>query len=88
MVNESARGIIGRDLDVDDELVKRSLDPTAFVRAHDVPGGPAPQRVADAIADARDRLADDVEELFERREALDRAAAELDDHARRLVEEG
>jgi argininosuccinate lyase len=88
MVNESAREIIGRDLDVDDQLVKRSLDPTAFVRAHDVPGGPAPQRVADAIAGARDRLADDVEELLERREALDRAAAELDERARRLVEEG
>jgi argininosuccinate lyase len=87
MVNESAREIIGRDLDVDDELVRRSLDPTAFVQAHDVPGGPAPGRVAEAIADARDRLAHDVEELVERREALDRAAAELDERARRLVEE-
>jgi hypothetical protein len=44
--------------------------------------------VADAIAGARDRLADDVEELLERRKALDRAAAELDERARRLVEEG
>jgi argininosuccinate lyase len=87
MVNESAREIIGSDLDVDDELVRRSLDPTAFVQAHDVPGGPAPRRVAEAIADARDRLAHDVEELLERREALDRAAAELDERARRLVEE-
>jgi argininosuccinate lyase len=88
MVNQSAREIIGRDLDVDDELVRRALDPTAFVRAHDVPGGPAPRQVADAIAKGRERLALDVGELAERRGALDQAAAELDGRARRLLEEG
>ena len=88
LVNESAREVIGRDLDVDDMLVRRALDPTAFVRAHDVPGGPAPRRVSNAIAKARERLASDVEELSERREALDRATAELDGRARRLMEEG
>jgi argininosuccinate lyase len=88
LVNESAREVIGRDLDVDDTLVSRALDPTAFVRAHDVPGGPAPRRVSDAIAKARERLALDVGELAERREALDQAAAELDGRARRLMEEG
>ena len=76
MVNESAREIIGRDLDVDDELVRRSLDPTAFVRAHDVPGGPAPQRVQRPFRTGH-RLSDYVEELLGR-EAFDRSAAELD----------
>ena len=48
-VNKAAREIIGHELDIDDEVVRNSLDPTAFVRAHDMPGGPAPKTVRRAI---------------------------------------
>jgi argininosuccinate lyase len=56
-VNASAREILGRDLDgVDEEAVRAALDPRGFIAAHDVPGGPAPERVREAIAAARERL--------------------------------
>ena len=50
LVNESARELIGRELDLDDAGVRAALDPTAFVEAHDLPGGPAPRVVREAIA--------------------------------------
>ena len=61
LVNESAREVVGHDLDgLDEEAVRRAMDPRGFVAAHAVPGGPAEERVQEAIAAARQRLAADV----------------------------
>lgn len=86
LVNESAREIVGHDLeDLDDATVRGALDPRAFVAAHDVPGGPAPRVVRTAIAAARARLKDRVGgEAGEARERLASAQAELDE----LVKQG
>jgi argininosuccinate lyase len=60
LVEESAREVLGRELGLDDAAVRQALDPRAFVAAHDMPGGPAPERVRAAIAGARGRLGNDV----------------------------
>jgi argininosuccinate lyase len=85
LVNESAREIIGRELDIDDDLVRNSLDPTAFVKAHDVPGGPAPDRVREAIRKARAILDDHDGRVSRSRESLDEASSELNGRVERLV---
>ena len=77
LLNESAREVIGHDLDLDEEAVRRALDPVGFVEAHAVPGGPAPARVREAVAEARTRLADRARSLAEARERIARAGDEL-----------
>ena len=77
LVNESARSVLGHDLELDEETVRNALDPTAFVAAHAVSGGPAPEVVRDAIGRAREDLDRRVREVEETREALRRASEEL-----------
>jgi argininosuccinate lyase len=80
LLQESAREVLGHELEgVSEELVRRSLDPRAFVAAHHVPGGPAPGRVREAIAAARERLeADGRAPVRAARDALAAARRELD----------
>jgi argininosuccinate lyase len=57
LVNESARAVLGHDLDsIDEAAVRRAMDPRGFVEAHAVEGGPAPDRVREGVAAARTRL--------------------------------
>ena len=75
-----------REVDVDDETVRASLDPTAFVRAHDVPGGPAPEAVQHAIRGAHTTLAGHDQRVVQWREALNRAGSKLSDQVNQRVE--
>lgn len=78
LVNEAANAILGNDLDgVDEAMVRRALDPKAFVEVHAVPGGPAPERVTEGIAAARARL--DGANTAAARERLQAARAELNE---------
>jgi len=81
LVNESAREIVGRDLDgVDDAVVRAALEPRAFVDAHDLPGGPAPGAVHGAVAAARERLAGRARgQTAQARHRLEQAHAGLDE---------
>jgi hypothetical protein len=65
--------------------VRNSLDPTAFVKAHDMPGGPAPDRVREAIRKARVTLDDHDRRVSRSRESLDEASSELNGRVERLV---
>lgn len=85
LVNESARHTIGRELDIDDELVRSALNPTAFVEAHDVPGGPAPQVLSRAIQGARKGLEEHDDLVTKKREALDGASSELSGRVEQLA---
>jgi argininosuccinate lyase len=90
LLNESAREVIGRDLpELDDEAVKAALDPGAFVEAHALAGGPSPDAVRAAVADARGRLERRARgAVREAREAIDRAHRDLDEavkHRRKAI---
>lgn len=85
MVDESAAEVVGHALDLDDEAVRDALDPTAFVAAHDVPGGPAPDVVRGAVQGARAVLEEDVRFVEESRAALERAGRDLDERAGKLA---
>jgi argininosuccinate lyase len=90
LVDESAREVLGHGLDgVDEEAVRTAMDPRGFIEAHDVPGGPAPVRVREAIAASRERLEahgrTPVREARERRAAARRELDELCTQRRKAV---
>lgn len=85
LVNESAKDIVGHELDIDDATVRDSLDPKAFVEAHDVPGGPAPQTMRSALQNARAVLGEHEERTTAARQAINRARDELATRVRQLV---
>lgn len=57
LLDESAQAIVGHKLGLNGAEIRRMLDPEAFVAAHDISGGPAPQALRAAIASSRERLA-------------------------------
>ncbi|CAN5805229.1 argininosuccinate lyase [soil metagenome] len=88
LVKESAQHTIGRELDVDDDLVRGALNPTAFVEAHDVPGGPAPRVLSRAIQDAQTRLEEQNQRIAQMRVTLDRASDDLARQVQKLTDGG
>ncbi|HKI56709.1 MAG TPA: hypothetical protein VKB31_06105, partial [Trueperaceae bacterium] len=63
--------------DLTPEALRDALDPDAFVRRRDGPGGPAPAAMAAHLERARERLAEDARVLEGRRQALSRAGDSL-----------
>ncbi|WP_079909757.1 argininosuccinate lyase [Paenibacillus sp. 32352] len=45
MVNEVALGIIGREVSLDEPMLRQALDPVHFVAIRDLPGGPNPSEI-------------------------------------------
>lgn len=77
LVQEAARDVTGGEISLDETAVRGVLDPEAFVRAHAVRGGPAPEALAESLARTRtahEALRKTISELGGRRE---RAAQEL-----------
>src|ERR671918_386913 len=56
LLNESARDLLGHELEIDEDTFRKALDPVAFVAAHAVTGGPAPNAVRESVASARATL--------------------------------
>jgi argininosuccinate lyase len=67
MVDKAAQKVIGKPLGMSKEDILRCVDPTAFVKSHNVMGGPAPEEVLRVIGERRTRLAADRERQAERR---------------------
>jgi argininosuccinate lyase len=80
LVNEAARDVLGHELDgLDEDAVRRAIDPREFVEAHDVPGGPARERVCEAIAAADARIASVSAATRAHRTRIEDARRVLDD---------
>jgi argininosuccinate lyase len=80
----ASTAVLGHAVAYDDAAIERVLSPRHFVETRRTPGGPAPERTTEAIADARAAFAADDTWWTGRREALARAAATLRDEAERL----
>lgn len=52
-LDEIAREVTGRSLNIPAELVKKALDPLEVVKSRTVPGGPAPSMVQESIQNLR-----------------------------------
>jgi argininosuccinate lyase len=85
-LNDSARDLLGHDLEIDEDTFRNALDPVAFVAAHAVTGGPAPNAVRESVASARATLDERKRAVEDDRAALADAAAELAARVARLRE--
>jgi argininosuccinate lyase len=85
MVDAAARAVTGRPLDLAAETVRTALDPWSFVRVRTVPGGPAPETMDRALAEATGRLDADRAWLAETRARLAAAASERASRVERLI---
>jgi argininosuccinate lyase len=86
LLNESARDLLGHELEIDEDTFRKALDPVAFVAAHAVTGGPAPDAVRESVASARATLDERKRAVEDDRAALADAAAELAARVARLRE--
>lgn len=77
IMQEAARGVIGRELKLSRDEVAAALDPENFVRVRTIPGGPAPEETRRAAALERDRELDDEQWYRTRAGALDAYKARL-----------
>lgn len=77
MVDVAAREVIGEPLGLDEETVKKALDPAENVRVRDITGGPAPVEVRRMIEARKDVLAQDMDRLEQRNRHLGQAAEGL-----------
>lgn len=55
LVNEVAMQVIGRQLLLDEEMLKKSLDPVYFVNIRSLPGGPSPIEMNRMIAERKEQ---------------------------------
>lgn len=73
MINAASKQVIGRTLDMDEETVKKALDPVVNVAVRETIGGPAPKEVLRMIENRKEILAQKRDELEKRKEALKKA---------------
>jgi argininosuccinate lyase len=84
MVDEAAREVVGRPLNMSSETVATCLDPTKAVQARHTVGGPAPQEVRRRAAALGTRLATARERQAQRRSRLTAANERLQQAMREL----
>ncbi|MFQ5895445.1 MAG: argininosuccinate lyase [Nitrospinota bacterium] len=86
MVQAAAREVTGEPLALTAEEVRRALDPSQFVQAHKIKGGPAPEVLAGMLETRASALAADQGWVAERRRSLAEAADALAGAVDRIVE--
>ena len=84
MLNDEARQVIGRDLELTEAEVRASLDPLSSIEGKRTVGGPAPEEVHRMITEAMCRLAAERSRLDERRRRLMEADVLLNRTSREL----
>jgi len=85
LVDVAAREVIGEPLGLDDETVKKALDPVENVRIRDITGGPAPVEVRRMIEARKDVLARDRDRLGQRQRRLAEATERLQSAVEAIV---
>jgi len=78
MVDRAADEMLGFPLKLDDDTVRRALDPVEFIKSRVTEGSVNPKEVAAMIADSRNRLGEDRAWLAEREQRTREARRKLD----------
>ncbi len=85
LVDEAAREYMGKSLALPEESIRRALDPLECVKARTLTGGPAPERVEEDIARAREEFANDQGTLDTLSERLAESAHRLEQAIDKIV---
>jgi len=78
MVNEAARAVLGRPLQLGAEQLRQALDPVHFVAIRKLPGGPAPSEMERAIGNRQQRLSARQNWLSQARQTVEDGMRRLD----------
>ncbi|MFW7340424.1 argininosuccinate lyase [Pollutimonas sp. H1-120] len=78
LIDQAARLFMNKPLSLDDEVIRDALDAHASVLRHELPGGPAPRRVREAIVVHQKLLDADKQWLLRSGQRLDAAAERLE----------
>lgn len=87
ILQAAAQEVVGKELTMTEEQLRRGLDPVHFVEATDSRGGVAPKEVARMIEVRRKRLAEARARHLARIEQLEKGKAQLIADLKRLCEE-
>lgn len=85
MIDAAAKEVIGRPLSLNEEVVRKALDPIENVRIRSIVGGPAPDEVRRMIEVRNGVAARDQGRLDERRHQLAQAAEGLRDGVAAII---
>ena len=85
LVDQAAKEMIQKPLNLDAKLITQSLDPRNFVAHHKVQGAPAPVEVRRMATDRRLRLSADAREIQTRRAHLQTADTNLRQSVARVI---
>lgn len=85
LVDEAAMEYMGKSLALPEESIRRALDPMECVKARTLTGGPAPERVEEDIARAREKFANDQGTLDTLSERLAESAHRLEQAIDKIV---
>ncbi len=77
-VDRAAQVILGKPLHMDEEVIRKAMDPTHSVLAHKMPGGPAPERMREELTIHSGKLEDDIAWVARCRENLRQASGQLE----------
>jgi argininosuccinate lyase len=80
LVREAATAVIGDEtsiLAIEDETVRKALDPVTFVAAHNLPGGPAPEALNEALKSARQLVQEHSDQHTQSKSRLNEARLKL-----------
>jgi argininosuccinate lyase len=77
-LDAAATALFGRSLDIPEEVVRKALDPAENLKTRSVTGGPAPERMAEMLAQRSATLAQDLDAIAAVRRRVAAADAELD----------
>jgi argininosuccinate lyase len=78
MLDEAARQVMGRPVQLDEHRLREALDPSAIVRSKKTVGGTAPERVREDLRDCRLRLQYDERVVDQIESTLARSERELE----------
>ncbi|NRF92019.1 argininosuccinate lyase [Paenibacillus frigoriresistens] len=78
LVNEIAQQVIARDVTLQEDMLRKALDPVHFVTIRSLPGGPSPKEMKRMIEDRNKQRASHLQWLQKAREKNQHALEHLD----------
>lgn len=77
LVDEATKEILGKTLDISDDIIKKALDPEEFIKRRTLTGGPAPVEVRRMLTDRKKKMIDEKKRIEDMREKVDQSLKSL-----------
>jgi argininosuccinate lyase len=88
LVDEAAIAVMGKPIQLNEEIIRKSLDPVESVKSKTLVGGTSPEVVSKAIKTTREKIAQDEKLLSEKRDRLRESERMLGEVVDRIISGG